>query len=268
MANNDYRLEELENAAVNKSNNAKRIAAAAGLLAAGGSAGAAAGMAISHPHHAEANIEEVDELGTEEMDATLDAAANQVQEHQSEPQQQPVNNGGNGGHTPSPKGNDVDVSFNKSTNYYDENGNLVMQSEDGKVNGHNFTVVDYDADGKGDLLAIDANGNGIYDDDEIYALEGNDKIDMGNASHYHEDVYLTNNTTAVEEEDIEPYNIYDEKDVAQNTPANMAEEKEGDIYSGENETEQETEEDYYVAQQENEEETTSYDDLGPDMDIV
>jgi len=42
MTNEDYQLEELENAAVNKSNNAKRIAAAAGLLATGGAAGYAA----------------------------------------------------------------------------------------------------------------------------------------------------------------------------------------------------------------------------------
>lgn len=36
MTNEDYQLEELENAAVNKSNNAKRFAAAAGILATGG----------------------------------------------------------------------------------------------------------------------------------------------------------------------------------------------------------------------------------------
>lgn len=259
MANNDYQLEELENAAVKKSNNAKRIAAAAGLLATGGAAGGAAGYAAT-PQRPNVDMDEVDELSTEEMDGTLETAANQV--HEPEPTPQP--HSGHNPHKPQPaKDDDVDVSFNKSTNYYDEDGNLVMVSEEGKVNGHDFTIVDADADGKGDLLAIDANGNGVYEDDEIYALTGSEQIDMGNATHYHEDVYLANNTP--EPEHVEPYDIYEEKDMAQDTHKNMADEKEGEVYGSENTMEEE--EDYYVAQQETED-TTSYDDLGPDMDFV
>jgi hypothetical protein len=260
MTSKDYQLEELENAAVKKSNNAKRVAAAAGLMAVGGTAGAAAGVHMSS-NNSDAETEEVDKLDTEEMEGTLNTAANQV--HEPEPAPQPINNGGGstGGHRPTPTNDDdVDVNFESSTNYYDENGNLMMITEDGKVNGHDFRVVDADADGKGDLLAIDANGNGIYEDGEIYTLTGSDQIAMGNPTPHHENVYLADTEPEVEPE---PYDIYDDKDLAEDTSSqDMFDEKSDEIDNGQ----ELEEENYYMAQEETED--SSFDDLGPDMDFA
>ena len=81
MTNEDYQLEELENAAVNKSNNAKRIAAAAGLLATGGAAGYAA---TNIPTGVE--DEPIETLTEEDLEGVAETGANQVQEPEVTPQ--------------------------------------------------------------------------------------------------------------------------------------------------------------------------------------
>ena len=84
MTNEDYQLEELENAAVNKSNNAKRIAAAAGLLATGGAVGYAASNIPGG-----SDEEPIETLTEEELDEVADAGASQVQEPVEKPQPTP-----------------------------------------------------------------------------------------------------------------------------------------------------------------------------------
>ena len=225
MTNEDYQLEELENAAVNKSNNAKRIAAAAGLLATGG----AAGYAATNIPTGSAE-EPIETLTEEDLESVADTGANQVQEPEVKPQ--PVQPQPATPVQPTPPAQDeVDVSFDKTTHYYDENNNLVMTTEEGTVNGQQFKLVDVDGDMRADILAYDADGNGVINEDEIVELSGKDQIAMGHATAQHDDQFIAIHEPEPEPY-IEPYDINDEKDYADNTiPNDFEDEKTGETYS-------------------------------------
>ena len=223
MTNEDYQLEELENAAVNKSNNAKRIAAAAGLFAAGG----AAGYAATHIPMGEEEIEVPD---LDEDQSGVDAGANQV--HEPEPKPQPTPQPTQP--TPEPEPEEPEVTFDKTTHYYDEDHNLLITEEEGTIDGKKFSLYDVDGDLKADALAYDENGNGVYDDNEFVALEGRNQIAMGNEATQHEDIFFATNDPEPEPEPItlEPYYIDEEKDYADNTIHNdFEDEKTGESYS-------------------------------------
>lgn len=227
MTNEDYQLEELENAAVNKSNNAKRIAAAAGLLATGGAAGYAATNIPA------GEVEEpMESLTEEDLESVADTGANQVQEPEVKPQ--PVQHQTQPATPvqPTPPAQDeVDVSFDKTTHYYDENNNLVMTTEEGTVNGQQFKLVDVDGDMRADILAYDADGNGVINEDEIVELSGKDQIAMGHATAQHDDQFIAIHDPEPEPY-IEPYDINEEKDYADNTIHNdFEDEKTGETYS-------------------------------------
>lgn len=232
MKNEDYQLEELENEAVNKSNNAKRIAAAAGLLATGGAAGYAA-TEIS-----ETEPEPIETLTEDDLDDVVESGASQV--HEPEHYSQPVQT------TPNPVPHDepttpeveedaapekdIDVSFDKTTHYIDEDFDRVMTEEEGTINGHRFVLRDVNGDMRADVLGYDADGNGVINEDEIVELSGKDQIAMGHATAQHEDVFVT--TYGEPEPYIEPYDIDDEKDYAQeNIENDFEDEKTGEMYS-------------------------------------
>lgn len=225
MTNEDYQLEELENAAVNKSNNAKRIAAAAGLLATGG----AAGYAATNIPTGSAE-EPIETLTEEDLESVADTGANQVQEPEVKPQ--PVQPQPATPVQPTPPAQDeVDVSFDKTTHYYDENNNLVMTTEEGTVNGQQFKLVDVDGDMRADILAYDADDNGVINEDEIVELSGKDQIAMGHATAQHDDQFIAIHDPEPEPY-IEPYDINEEKDYADNTIHNdFEDEKTGETYS-------------------------------------
>lgn len=225
MTNEDYQLEELENAAVNKSNNAKRIAAAAGLLAGGGVAGyAASNIPFENPD------EPVEPLTEEDLEEVADTGANQVQEPEVKPQ--PVQPQPATPVQPTPPAQDeADVSFDKTTHYYDENNNLIMTTEEGTVNGQQFKLVDVDGDMRADILAYDADGNGVINEDEIVELSGKDQIAMAHATAKHEDQFIAIHDPEPEPYP-EPYDIDEEKDYADNTIHNdFEDEKTGESYS-------------------------------------
>lgn len=228
MTNEDYQLEELENAAVNKSNNAKRAAAAAALLAAGG----AAGYAATTIPMGSAEEEPVETLTEEDLEGVADTGAKQVQEpvmkhdtaQQTTQKVAPTE--------PAQKAEDeVDMSFDKTTHYYDEDNNLVMTTEEGTINGRQFQLVDVDGDKRADMLGYDNDGNGVINQDELYALSEDEKIPMGHATPKHDDVFLAINDPEPEPY-IEPYDIDQEKDYADNNIHNDFEnEKAGESYS-------------------------------------
>lgn len=228
MTNEDYQLEELENAAVNKSNNAKRIAAAAALLATGGAAGYAA---TTIPF--DDGEEHMEKLSEEDLEGVVDSGANQVQTPEPKPQPaqptQPTHNA----KPVEPTEDQVDVNFDKSIHYVDGE-NTVMTAEEGTINGHKFQLIDVDGDMRADILAYDEDGNGVYNDDEIIQLSQKDQIAMGHATRQHEVVVINNDE--VDPEPIqpypEPYDILDEKDYADNNIHNdFEDEKTGEKYS-------------------------------------
>lgn len=227
MTNEDYQLEELENAAVNKSNNAKRIAAAAGLLATGGAAGYAATNIQT-----DAVEEPIETLTEEDLESVADTGANQVQEPQANPQPvQPQPQSATPEQPTPPAQDEVDVSFDKTTHYYDEDNNLIATTEEGTVDGKQFTLVDVDGDQNADVIAYDVNGNGAYEDNEIEFLEGNNQIAMGHEATQHEDHFIAIHEPEPEPY-IEPYDINEEKDYADNTIHNdFEDEKTGENYS-------------------------------------
>lgn len=224
MANDDYQLEELENAAVNKSNNAKRMAAAAGLLAAGGTAGYAASNIST------GSVEETEDiLSEEDLESGAKTETNQVQGPESKeqtPPQTPHDSEVNG-----TTQEEVNIDYDKTTHYYDEDHNLVMTTEEGTIDGKDFLLVDYDNDSEADIIAYDENGNGTYEQNEVHALGDNEHIAMGNDATQHEDVFLANQDP--DPEPIESYDIDDEKDLADdNTIQNdFEDEKTGESYS-------------------------------------
>ena len=223
MADQDYQLEEFENNAVNKSNMAKRAAAAAGLV--GG--GALAGHAINHIGGGEDTPQET--LSQEDLEGVAEAGANQVEAPQAEeshhthhPHPQP---------TPVPPAEetvvqeDPELTFDKTTQYY-SGDQLIITEEEGTLDGRNFKLVDLDGDLRADILAYDEDGNGIYNEDEIIELQGRDKIVMGHDTKQTE-------TVRVYEVEREPFIFEDEKGYAyeENIHNDFEDEKTGEVYS-------------------------------------
>ena len=233
MTNEDYQLEELENAAVNKSNNAKRIAAAAGLVAAGGGAAFAATQIPFGSDN-----EQVETLTEDDLDNLAETGANQVEEPEVAPQTEHHHHPRTDNvQTPPPAetDNDTSVTFDSTTQFYDEDNNLVGTMEEGTIDGRQFKLLDVDGDLRADYLAYDADGNGIINDDEIVELYGNDQIAMGHATSHH-DVVFVETTDPVEPiypiDPIEPIDIYEKDDVADNNIHNdFDDEKTGEVYS-------------------------------------
>lgn len=224
--NEDYQLEELENEAVNKSNTAKRVALAGGLLAAGGAATYAA-------NNLPADEEELEPLDEEDLDTVTEKGAEQVQEPAPKPQPVPQPQ-------PEPQPEPLveeeesPLSFDKTTEVY-ENGELQGTAEEGTYEGRNFMMVDTNGDMRADIFAYDADGNGVYNEDEIEMLSGDKQIAMGHETPVHEIIH--NNTEVVvidPDPEPEPYVLEDEKDYAQNQEDihnDFEDEKTGEDYS-------------------------------------
>ena len=224
MTNEDYQLEELENAAVNKSNNAKRIVAAAGLAAVGSSAATYAATNI--PIDSEDPV--VEPLEEEDLDS-VKPGPDQVHEPEAKSQTTTT-------HQPTTNDDDVDVSFDKTTHIYDEDNNLVATVEEGTIDGKQFKLVDVDGDMRADVAGYDADGNGVINEDEVVYLTENEQIAMGHATVQHEDKFIAIHEPNPEPiEPIDPYDPYDpslEKDYANNTIHNdFEDEKTGESYS-------------------------------------
>lgn len=174
MGYNDYELDEMENAAVNKSKNLKRgIAAGAGILGVGATAAAAAA-------HYSATEETELPLDAEDILAGANAGADEA------PQEEPVAEAPKAQTThtthhivedkvvePEPHHEEVDINVNETAILFDENGEVLSSYDKGTVNGMDFVAIDSDNNGKADILAIDENYNGIYEDNEIHELDNN-----------------------------------------------------------------------------------------------
>lgn len=228
MTNEDYQLEELENAAVNKSNNAKRAAAAAGFMVAGGAAGFAA---TKIPDMTE---EEIESLSEEDIEGVATTGANQVQQPQPESKTQ-VEKKVQDQHEEPQKEEEPDITFDKTVHVYDEDHNLIMTKEVGTIEGHEFQLIDVDGDLRADVIAYDADGNGIINEDEIALLPEDKQIAMGNPTGEHEVIFAQSDPEPepIDPVEPEPYVIDEEKDIADNTIHNdFDDEKTGESYSG------------------------------------
>jgi len=194
MNKEDYQLEEMENSAVNKSAMAKRAAAGAGLLAAGAATAYGAEQLIN-------NDEPVAEPTTvEQPDLTSGATAGAVEEgvaEQAQPEPQTVHTEENVhvyhhyvDDTPQPQPEpEPEMEFETSTHLYDDEGNLVGSIDTGTYAGKDFLILDEDADGHGDKLWYDENGDGKIQQNEVSNIAGSGYA-MGSRGGEHHDMNI------------------------------------------------------------------------------
>lgn len=222
MNNDDFKLEELEDAAVKKSNNAKRAAAIGATVLGSGAVGAAGMSMVGNPAGDDAINDDQDLLSQEDLEGVAQTGAGQVdstQPVQEEPAPQtqthaPQSHVSNVQETPPTAPNDdIDITFDKTTHFYGENNELLMTTEEGTLEGRDFMLVDLDDDKQADILAYDANDNGVYEDNEIVALDGRDQIVMGNPTPEHNDVFV-NLDDFDPDPDIDVIDFEDEKGYA------------------------------------------------------
>lgn len=127
-------------------------------------------------------------------------------------------------------GEESPVSWDEMTHYYVD-GEKLMSVESGTVQGHDFKVFDTDNDNLAEVVAIDTNDNGIFEQDEIITMTDADDFRMG-----HETAKVTNEHYSSEE--LDKYSFpdgHDEQVFAQNGKVirnNFEDEKTGDSYYG------------------------------------
>lgn len=186
---NDYQLEDAENAAVNKSQNLKRgLAVGGGVVAAGAGAAFAATQMTGDGATEGADLTADDILAgaqaaadaagesTDATNATAQPAA-QTHVHHTDSHVHIHHHPTPGPNAPTVQG-EPNVEVQESSLLYDENGNYIGAVEEGVVDGKNFKIIDTDGNGKGDLIGIDENGNGIYEDNEISYMD-NESYEVG-----------------------------------------------------------------------------------------
>lgn len=208
MNYNDYQLEEMENEAVNKSNNLKKAAVIGGAAVVGGGAAVAATQFGGNENEALTNDDllagaEAGELTEDTVEAPQQVV---VEEHvEVKPAPAPVEE-------PEPELIVEDTSV-----VIDEYGNYVGAVDEGTYDGKAFAVVDSDGNGAGDLLAYDENGNGIYEQHEIVELDNHGYImGQGNTAHVYVQDDWGNLHEVGEDGSIQGYALVDGQDEIHN----------------------------------------------------
>lgn len=182
----DYQLEEMENEAVNKSNNFKKAAVVgAAVLGVGGTAAYGASKLAD-------GMNSDDQLTSDDMMSVAEAGevTNDVVEAAPEaPAAEPVQNVTNVYIMPEPE---PEISVDETGYVYDENLNRVATFDSGTYDGKAFMVVDNDGNGRADVLVYDENGNGHIESNEIYEMD-NQSYHMGQGSEHH--AYIRDSNT-------------------------------------------------------------------------
>lgn len=175
MSNEDYQLEAAEDAAVKKSNTAKRAAIGAGLLAAGAATAYGAEQIVGADHGHTADSATI----TPETDLTSGAAAGAVEggvaeqpQATAEPQVVHENTTVNNYIVHTDESTDPELEISETHFYYDEEGNRLGAIEEGSYDGKNVVIVDQDGDNKADVMWYDQNGDGHVQDNEVYDVSG------------------------------------------------------------------------------------------------
>lgn len=174
----DYQLEEMENEAVNKSNNFKKAAVVgAAVLGVGGTAAYAATKLAGG---------EGDSLTTDDLMGVAEAGdvTEEVVENRTEEVHTNKTTVVNDKPAPAPE---PEMTVDETAVVYDEDGNYIGSIDSGTYGGKSYAVYDTDGNGRGDVLAYDANGNGIYEADEFTTL---DNISYGMGQGEHQAMYV------------------------------------------------------------------------------
>lgn len=233
ITNTGMNIEDYEDQAVKKSKLAKGIGIAAG-AAVGGAAIAAGTTYAATTHDDNDTLNEAltaDEIAMgaevgEDIEPTPEPTPEPTTQYvyvekpapEPEPEPEPA---------PEPE---PEVVWDETTNYYvgDEK---VMSVEKGTVDGHDFMLVDADADGHADVLAIDVNNNHQYEADEIIRYTPADHVHMGHeTAHTIDNHYMPENVWETPNNDPYAYNGGEGNE--ETIHNNFEDEKTGEEYHG------------------------------------
>lgn len=228
--NSVMNVDDYENMAVQKSNNAKRVAAGAALFVGGAAvAGGAAYAATGHdtpdviddsPLTAE-DVVEGGNVGNDYQPEVHNETTERVvyvEKHEEPSHDQN-----------SEQTNETQVTWDEKTVVYDEDGNVVGSVESGTIQGHNFALFDVDGDNHADYLAIDADGNGQFDDNEIVKYDVSDHVHMGHETAHTKEIHNNNQYILVEDGGEDIARNDDDREIIHN---NFEDEKTGESYNG------------------------------------
>ena len=206
MTTNDYSIEEMENAAVKKSNIVKKVGISAALIAGGAAAAAAATMAMDDnttmPEDANIDLSTEDVAEVAQSGVTSDHTPENNHSY-SEVTEEPVTSDSEPEPYPEPEPEpETSVTIDSVTNIYDGD-DKVGSVQTGTINGMTYQMVDTDGDGLADDLYVDQDGNGRYDDNEHLSLDDSDGIRMAsNADTTNNVVYVHDNEVSPAPDDI------------------------------------------------------------------
>lgn len=228
--NSVMNVDDYENMAVQKSNNAKRVAAGAALFVGGAAvAGGAAYAATGHdtpdviddsPLTAE-DVVEGGNVGNDYQPEVHNETTERVvyvEKHEEPSHDQN-----------SEQTNETQVTWDEKTVVYDEDGNVVGSVESGTIQGHNFALFDVDGDNHADYLAIDVDGNGQFDDNEIVKYDVSDHVHMGHETAHTKEIHNNNQYILVEDGGEDIARNDDDREIIHN---NFEDEKTGESYNG------------------------------------
>lgn len=263
--NTGTNIDDYENMAVQKSNVAKRVAAGAAVFVGGAAVAGGAAYAATQPSEGEDSTPLTAEDVVNGADVTSEYQAEPVAEQPTEKVvvvEKPVEK-------PSVEETEKSsVTWDETTNYY-VGDDKVASVEEGTVDGHKFALMDIDGDGHADLLAVDVDNNGRFDDNEVVTYTEEDHVHMGHQTahvteqHYNsvDDItpnydgqnYIAQNQT--QQEDVIHNNFEDEKtgesyhgDYAENNPDyNPDVDGDNDNYLAENDSYEQNGNDNYSA---------------------
>ena len=221
-------IDDYENMAVQKSNVAKRVAAGAAVFVGGAAVAGGAAYAATQPSEGEDGAPLTTEDVVNGADVTSEYQAEPVVEQTTEkvvvvekPVEKPI--------VEEPEKSSV--TWDETTNYY-VGDDKVASVEEGTVDGHKFALMDIDGDGHADLLAVDVDNNGRFDDNEVVTYTEEDHVHMGHqTAHVTEQHYnsVDDITPTYDGQNYVAQNQIHQGDVIHN---NFEDEKTGESYHG------------------------------------
>lgn len=228
--NSVMNVDDYEYMAVQKSNNAKRVAAGAALFV--GGAAVAGGAAYAATGHETPDVIDDSPLTAEDVVEGGNVGNDYQPEVHNETTERVVyvekyeepSNDQNSEQT-----NETQVTWDEKTVVYDEDGNVVGSVESGTIQGHNFALFDVDGDNHADYLAIDADGNGQFDDNEIVKYDVSDHVHMGHETAHTKEIHNNNQHILVEDGGEDIARNDDDREIIHN---NFEDEKTGESYNG------------------------------------
>ncbi len=181
----DYKVEELEDESVKKSNIAKTAGIAAGMGIIGAGAAVAATTLID-------DEEEVPVV--EETDITSDdlvGGASQGAQNTTINEKHVVIDETKG---------EQNLTTDQTVAIVDEEGNLIASQTTGTIDGKAYVATDYNGDGMADEVFYDLNGDGVFTPNEGATLNGAEQFSMSNLGQASQTtVYVQGNEGGSEE---------------------------------------------------------------------